>query len=178
MCPLYFLHGPPAAGKYTVGLELSSRTGAELFHNHIVVDAVLARHAFGTPEFILERDRQWRERLSRAAVDAPRGVIFTFNPENTVPQTFIDWLFHDLPSQRLRLHSIALTSSEAFIESRLASQQRRGFRKLSDVDLYRRLRGAGAFTQPVIPRTDLSLDTGELTPPEAADVILRAFASA
>lgn len=60
---LLFLHGPPATGKYTVGRELAALTGWELYHNHLVVDEVLARHAFGTPGFVAERDQRWRAHL-------------------------------------------------------------------------------------------------------------------
>ena len=58
---LVFLHGPAAAGKYTVAKELAALTGFELYHNHLVVDAVLRQHPFGTPGFVTMRDRLWRE---------------------------------------------------------------------------------------------------------------------
>src|SRR4051812_44584728 len=102
---LVFLHGPPAAGKYTVGCELAARTGFELYHNHLVVDEVLRHHAFGTPEFISARDRAWRLHLGAAARDPHRRLIFTFNPENSVPQAFIDWLFREGPADGGHLHS-------------------------------------------------------------------------
>jgi hypothetical protein len=179
MVPLIFLHGPPATGKYTIGRELAARTGLELFHNHLVVDAVLARHAFGSPEFVAERDRLWRERLEVVGRDGARGVIFTFNPENSVPQAFIDWLFAALPrANAVALHSVAVTASEAVIESRLASAQRQGFRKLTDLALYRQLRAAGVFDSPRIPRSDLTIDSEQLTPAMAAEQIARTFALA
>jgi hypothetical protein len=161
---LVFLHGPPATGKYTVGRELAALTGFELYHNHLVVDTVLQQHAFGTPGFVAERDRRWRAHLGSLA----RDTLFTFNPENSVPQAFIDWLFASVPGNGGRLFSVGLTASEAVIESRLATAQRRQFKKLTELELYRRLRAAGAFTQPLIPRTDLVLDTEHLTPSEAA----------
>jgi len=172
---LLLLHGPPAAGKYTVARELAARTGFELYHNHAVVDEVLTRHAFGTPGFVAERDRAWRGHFSRAAADPARRLIFTFNPENSVPQAFIDWLFSALPGQGVTLHSVALTLPEAAIEARLGSDQRKQFRKLADVALYRQLREAGAFAAPVIPRTDLALDTEHRAPAETAAAIVRHF---
>jgi len=173
---LVFIHGPPAAGKYTVGRELAARTGFELHHNHLVVDEVLARHAFGTPEFVAERDRRWRAHLGGALRRTPPArIIFTFNPENTVPQDFIDWLFSAAPAAGAALHSVALTAAEPALEARLATDQRRQFRKLVDADLYRRLRAAGTFLRPAIPRTDLTIDTGLTPPAEAAAVIARHF---
>lgn len=171
---LVFLHGAPATGKYTVGRELAALTGYELYHNHLVVDDVLRRHAFGTPDFITERDAAWRTHLSAAAQRPTGGLIFTFNPENSVPQAFIDWLFNALPAESgSPLFSIELAASEADIEARLASAQRQGFRKLTDLALYRQLRAVGAFLTPVIPRTDLRLDTARLSPAEAAQEIAR-----
>ena len=172
---LLFLHGPAAAGKYTVGRELAARTGFELYHNHLVVDAVLKEHAFGTQGFVAARDRLWREHFTAAAADPQRRLIFTFNPENSVPQAFIDWLFTDLPARGTTLHSVGLVLSETAIETRLASDQRKQFKKLVDLELYRQLRAAGTFATPVIPRTDLEIDTEHASPPESAARIARHF---
>jgi hypothetical protein len=172
---LVFIHGPAAAGKYTVGRELAALTGFEFYHNHLVVDEVLKQHAFGTPGFVAERDRRWREHFTAAAADPQRRMIFTFNPENSVPQAFIDWLFTALPARGTTLHSIGLVLSEAAIEARLATDQRKGFRKLTDLALYRQLRAAGTFLTPVIPRTDLEIDTEHSTPAESAARIARHF---
>jgi hypothetical protein len=172
---LFFLHGPAAAGKYTVAKELAAVTGWELYHNHLVVDEVLKHHAFGTASFVAARDRRWREYFGRYPGAGRPDVIFTFNPENTVPQAFIDWLFTALPRRGVAVHSIALAASEAVIESRLASAQRRQFKKLADLALYRQLRDAGAFRTPVIPRTDLHIDTGQVEPVEATRLIAQRF---
>lgn len=170
-----FLHGPVAAGKYTVAKELAVLTGFELYHNHVVVDEVLKQHSFGTPGFIAERDRLWREFFGRFPGSGRENIIFTFNPENTVPQIFIDWLFAEMARRGVRLSSIAVTASEAVIEARIALKQRAQFRKLTDVALYRQLRDSGAFSTPVIPRTDLCIDTGALEPAEAARQIAEHF---
>lgn len=157
---LVFLHGAPATGKYTVGRELAALTGFELYHNHLAVDAVLEHHAFGTPEFVAERDRLWRTHLAAAPGRGLRGLIFTFNPENSVPQAFVEWLFRELGGDpAVQLHSVELRATDAEILTRLGSAPRRGFRKLTDPVLYARLRDAGAFRHPAIPRTDLSIDT-------------------
>jgi len=168
---LIFIHGAPATGKYTVARELAALTGHELYHNHLVVDEVLKAHAFGTPGFVAERDRRWRERFTAAAGNPNRKLIFTFNPENTVPQAFINWMFTDLPRQGATLFSVELTASEAAIEARLNSAQRQGFRKLTDLELYRRLRDSGSFATPVLPPADLVLDTEQHTPAASARLI-------
>jgi len=172
---LLFLHGPAAAGKYTVAKELAARTGFELYHNHLVVDEVLKTHAFGTPGFVADRDRLWREFFTQFPGSGRANIIFTFNPENTVPQAFIDWLFAEPVRRGVKLTSVEITADEATIESRIASKQRQQFRKLTDLALYRQLRDSGAFATPLIPRTDLRIDTGKVPPAEAAAQIVRQF---
>ena len=172
---LIFIHGAPATGKYTVGRELAALTGLELYHNHLVVDNVLTRHPFGSESFVAERDREWRAYFLKAASEERPGLIFTFNPENSVPQDFIDWVFIDLVKWKVELLSVCLVADEATIEDRLNSAQRREFRKLTDVDLYRRLRDSDVFLTPVIPRTDLKLNTAKSTPADTARQIAGHF---
>lgn len=172
---LLFLHGPAAAGKYTVARELAALTGFELYHNHLVVDEVLKTHAFGTPGFVAERDRHWRKFFTKFPGPGRVNIIFTFNPENTVPQAFIDWLFAEPVRRGVKFTSVQITAEEAVIESRIASKQRQQFRKLTDVALYRQLRDSGAFAAPLIPRTNLRIDTGKTSPVEAAVRIARQF---
>ncbi len=170
---LVFLHGDPATGKFTVGRELAGLTGFEFYHNHLVVDEVLKLHAFGTPGFVRLRDERWRAHLSAAAASGGANVIFTFNPENTVPQEFIDWIFGELPQRHVRVVSVQLCASETAIEARLATSQRQGFKKLTDLPFYRQLRAAGTFNSPLIPRTDLQIDTEVQSPVESARLIAR-----
>jgi hypothetical protein len=77
---LLFLHGPPAAGKYTIARAVSDATGLPLFHNHLIVDAVHAVFPFGSPGFVALRERFWLD-VIRAAVAENRSLIFTFQPE-------------------------------------------------------------------------------------------------
>ena len=53
------LHGRPAVGKLTVARELAQLSGWRLFHNHLVVDALLAVFDFGTPPFVELRESVW-----------------------------------------------------------------------------------------------------------------------
>jgi MoxR-like ATPase len=172
---LLFLHGPAAAGKYTVAKELAALTDFELYHNHLVVDEVLKTHAFGTPDFVAERDRLWREFFTQFPAPGRANIIFTFNPENSVPQAFIDWLFTEPVRRGVKFTSIEITADETTIESRIASKQRQQFKKLTDVALYRQLRDSGTFATPLIPRTDLRIDTGKTSPTEAAGRIAGHF---
>ena len=58
---LVYLYGPPAVGKYTIGVELAARTGLRLLHNHLSVNLVSA---------VFDRDSQaWTPLLRRIRRD-------------------------------------------------------------------------------------------------------------
>ena len=163
------LHGRPATGKLTIARELARTTGYRLFHNHLIVDAALAVYDFGTPGFVALRDELWRTAFARLARDPDLpGLIFTFNPESSVPQAFIDDLLARFDAAGATITCVELVCTEAEIENRLDRASRRDFSKLTDVALYRRLRDGGVFDTPVIRRPGLVLDTGVLTAEEAA----------
>lgn len=171
---LVFLHGPPAVGKLTIARDLATLTGWRLFHNHLTVDLVLSVYDFGTPGFVALREQIWLAVIRRALADRLPGLIFTFNPESSVPQRFIDELFAEIPAAGGKIASVALTAPEPEIERRLASASRQHHRKLVDLDLYRRLRANGVLASPTIPRTDLTIDT-DRHPPAAAAANIAAY---
>lgn len=168
---LLFLHGPAAVGKLTIAREVAARTGWRLFDNHLTVDLALALYDFGTPGFVALREEIWLRVFRRALADKLPGLIFTFNPENSVPQRFIDELFAEFAAAGAEIIPVELTADEAEIERRLGAASRHQKRKLTDLALYRQLREAGVFRTPVIPPSRLSLDTSRLSPSQAADRI-------
>lgn len=165
---LLFLYGPPAVGKLTVAREVAARTGWRLFHNHLTVDLVLSVYDFGTPGFIALREEIWWTVIRRARAYGRPGLIFTFNPENSVPQRFIDELFAEITAAGGEVIAVQLTAHEAEIERRIDSSSRRTMKKLVDLPLYRELRGRGVFSSPVIPSPALTLDTTSTPPTETA----------
>ena len=172
---LLFLHGPPAVGKLTIAREVAARTGWRLFHNHLTVDLILSLYDFGTPGFVALREEIWLTVIRRALADRLPGLIFTFNPENSVPQRFIDDLFTETAARGGDVIPIELTASETEIECRLGAASRKEHGKLVDLELYRRLRAQGVFNTPVIPRARLRIDTEQLQPAEAATKIVAAL---
>ncbi|MCU9611837.1 hypothetical protein OEK97_28435, partial [Escherichia coli] len=83
-----------------------------------------------------------------ALADRLPVLIFTFNPENTVPQRFIDELFAEITAAGGEVFSVELTAPESEIERRLGSESRHRDCKLIDLALYREVRDAGAFNAP------------------------------
>jgi hypothetical protein len=170
------LYGPPAVGKLTVARALQARTGWRLFHNHLAVDLALSLYDFGTPGFIALREEIWWSVFRRARADRLAGLIFTFNPEASVPQRFIDELFAEMSARGSEPVAVRLTASEAELERRLVSPGRRGYRKLVDLDLYRTLRAQGVFESPILPRPRLTLDTEAMGAEDAAAAVAALFA--
>lgn len=170
---LIFLYGPPAVGKVTVARELSRLTGWRLFHNHLTVNLALSLFDFGTPGFVALRETVWFAAFRRALADRVPVVIFTFNPENSVPQRFIDELFAEIAAGGGEVIPVELVAPEAEIELRLGADSRHVDGKLTDLALYRRLRAAGVFASPTIPAPRLRLDTTDHPPDVAAKIIAR-----
>src|SRR5262249_50851265 len=86
---LIFLYGLPGTGKLTIARELSALTGVRLFHNHLTVDLLLSVFSFGSEAFVDLRESIWLSVFEEAAASLP-VMIFTFNPENSVRQSFIE----------------------------------------------------------------------------------------
>ncbi|HEX2099644.1 MAG TPA: AAA family ATPase [Candidatus Synoicihabitans sp.] len=171
------LYGRPAVGKLTVARELAKLTSYRLFDNHLIVDATLAVYDFGTPQFIALREALWRAAFQEIAKDqALPGLIFTFNPENSVPQRFVDDLFQVFADAGVATRCFELVAPEAVIEARLAAADRREKHKLVDLDLYRQLRATGTFDTPVITHNRLVIDTSTISPASAARQIADALA--
>jgi len=162
-----FIHGPVASGKLTIATELQKLSGLPVFHNHLAVDAALSLFEFGSPGFVGLRESIWLSAFTQA-VREDRSFIFTFNPEASVPASFIGAVLNVIRSGGGSILFIALTCPEAVIESRIASASRSAFRKLTSLDQYRHLREGGAFTFPSLPHADLVIATDIVTPGEAA----------
>lgn len=166
---LVFIHGAPAVGKLTVARELARLTGFPLFHNHLTVDLVSSLFAFGTAPFISLREEIWLAAFAEAARN-DLSLIFTFNPERTVNEEFIQKSIEVIEAAGGKVVFVELTCSQAELERRIEEPSRKEFGKLATVDQYRSLKDAGAFEFPKLP-SDISIDTQNKSPAAAAQVI-------
>ena len=172
---LVFLHGAPAVGKLTVARELAALTDARLFHNHLTVDLVSSLFPFGSEPFILLREQIWLAAFAEAARNGV-SLIFTFNPERTVRERFIQDARDVVEAAGGQVVFVELTCAEAELERRLEDASRKEFDKLVSVEQYRSLKTAGAFDFPKLPN-GLSLDTAKQLPAESARLIKEFIAS-
>ena len=167
---LVFLYGEVAAGKLTVARHLAGLTGLPLFHNHLVVDAVNAVFPFGSESFIRLREQFWME-VFRAAAAEDRSLIFTFAPEPTVDESFASRVRALVEAAGGEVIFIALTVSAEEQMRRVANASRAEFGKLRSPELLAELKEAFAASMAEMPPAALTLDTGTLSPDEAADRI-------
>jgi hypothetical protein len=172
---ILFIYGRPAVGKLTVAREVAKRTGGRLFHNHLTVNLVLALHDFGTPAFVALREKMWLEAFRSALAERIPLLIFTFNPEDSVPQAFIDRLFAEVAAAGAEMIPVELTTRESVIEERLGSESRRREGKMLDLATYRSLRARGVFETPRIPTPLLVIDTESRSPSDSATRIASAL---
>ena len=166
---LIFLHGAPAVGKLTVARELAGLTGFRLFHNHLTVDLVTSLFAFGSEPFVALREQVWLAAFAEAARNNV-SLIFTFNPESTVRERFVQETVEVVEGPGGQVVFVELVCADAELERRMGDASRSEFGKLTSVELYRSLKGAGAFQFPKLPH-GLSLDTSKTSPLETAELI-------
>lgn len=169
---LIFLYGPPAAGKLTIGRILAERTGMKLFHNHLIVDAVGAVFPFGSAEFVRLRELFWMETIA-AAIRSGQSLIFTFAPEPSVSEDFprrVSDIVSDLGGETVY---VALSVDDAEQEARIDHPARAGFGKLRSLELLRAVRPSMRSCMAMMPEPRLVIETGSVTPDQAADAILR-----
>jgi len=163
---IVFIYGPAAVGKLTVARALAERTGLPVFHNHLVVDTLLAVFPFGSPEFVALREPMWLDVFGAAAA-AGRSLIFTFAPEATVSPAFPEDVAGRIAPHGGRIRFVRLTASADVQEARIGAASRRTTGKLTDLDLLRRLNADGSQAYRELP-AELTLDTGALAPEESA----------
>jgi chloramphenicol 3-O-phosphotransferase len=166
---LVFLHGAPAVGKLAVARELARLTGYRLFHNHLTVDLVGSLFAFGSKPFVLLREKIWLAAFHEAAKNN-LSLIFTFNPERTVREQFIQDAMDVVESAGGKIIFVELVCAEDELERRMLDPSRGEFGKLRSVEQYRSLKAAGAFEFSALPK-GLSLDNTERSAAETAQLI-------
>src|SRR5258707_14616181 len=159
---LVFIHGAPAVGKLTVARELAQLTGFRLFHNHLTVDLVSSVFPFGGESFVRLREQIWLAVFGEAATNDV-SLIFTFNPERTVRERFIQDTIEAVEYAGGRVCFIELTCSQDELDHRLENPSRREFGKLDSIEQYRALEAAGAFCFPKLPQ-GLGLHTAKRLP--------------
>jgi hypothetical protein len=171
---LIVLYGPAAVGKLTVAREVSELAGLRLFHNHLVVDALTAVFDFGSESFVRLREEIWIS-VFREAARQGISLVFTFTPERTVGPTFVADAAGAVEGEGGRVRLVELTCPVRELERRIEDESRHQYGKLRSLELFRSLEREGAFRYAGLLEPQLSIDTSEIQPREAAFRICRFF---
>ena len=172
---LVFIYGPAAVGKLTVARVLGEKTAFPVFHNHLVVDMLLAVFHFGSPPFVCLRESIWLQVMGRAAQERLPGLIFTFTPERTVRPELIGTIVATVENEGGKVLFVQLTGPKKELERRLENESRAEFGKLRSLRLYHQLRDEGTFAFPPLPDSGLTIDTSKSDPNESAHRIIEYF---
>jgi hypothetical protein len=167
---MIFIYGAPASGKLTVAKEVAARTGYALFHNHLVVDALLAVFRFGSPEFVRLREQFWIDTIG-AAADINQSLVFTFCPELSVDPTFPERIRTLVEKAGGAVSFIRLDVAEDEQERRLTSPSRTGG-KLRRVEVLRSFRSNFDSAMEAMPTPEMAIDTNATPAEVAADRIV------
>ena len=169
-----FIYGPAAAGKYTIGTEVSKELGIPLFHNHLTVDLASSLFEFGSDGFKALRADIWRSAFRESAKEG-KSFVFTFHPEATVERSLISELSEIVGEAGGSLFFVELECSTAAILNRLVMESRKQFGKLTDPDLYQAIDAEDGFEYEGMPEPDLRIDTESMEPRDATKTIVGAL---
>ncbi|GAB3588747.1 AAA family ATPase [Calidifontibacter terrae] len=175
---LYYLVGPPAVGKLTIGSLLRERTGAALIDNHLINDPVFVPMGVDRTTDISVTDalrKRVHEVVLEAAQAAPAHVSHIFTnwlPDEPSNAQLVQTLANLARVRGAQFLPIWLTCDERELLRRVTSADRGARAKLRDPAVLREL-----LKRPGLPAPAdaLQLDTTDLTPAESADRIV-AFA--
>jgi adenylylsulfate kinase-like enzyme len=171
---LLYLHGPPAAGKYTIAKALEAKIGARFFHNHLTIDAAKAIFDFGTPAFW---DLVYALRLQciAAAAQQAEGVV-TYTSCYSHPHNlpFYEQIEDVVLAAGSDLLPVYLQCTMAELENQVANDSRGEMGKLQNVaGLHQALK---QWHHIAVPRDEcLTVVTAGKTAAECADEIILAF---
>jgi hypothetical protein len=171
---LIFIWGGAASGKLTVARELARVTSLPLFHNHLVVDALLERLPFGDPEFVRLRESMWMAGFETAASQG-RTLIFTFAPEPTVPDGFTERVESLIERLGGKVRYVRLVLSATEQEKRISNDSRAEFKKLVSLNLLREHRPDFLQAEAAMPSADIVIDTEQDDPETSARRVAAAF---
>jgi hypothetical protein len=171
---LIFLYGMPGTGKLTIARELAELTGIKLFHNHLTVDLLLSVFEFGSAPFVELRESIWLSVFDEAAATLP-AMIFTFNPENSVRQSFVNKAVQAATSRGGEVFFVEIVCEPGELDRRMDTPERRNHKKLVSLELFRELRAEGVFDSPKMPTPHFTLDSTHTSPRENAERVVARF---
>lgn len=171
---LIVIHGPPAAGKHTVGQELSKLTGYKFFYNHLTVDVV--RSIFND-EDIRRHELLMNLRLEVIKNSARYGLdtIFTMAyTQDERSEEFVRDMLRTVEEHGGSVHFVRLDPPDATLYERIGNESRHKLQKPTSREHLRKYITMNN-TRAIIDPAGLTLDTSELSPQESSARIIEYF---
>lgn len=133
---LVVLYGPPGVGKHTVGKELAKITGYKLFHNHYVVDLLLAIFTWGSKPYLKLGKSIWKLVLAEAVKnDISFIMTYVYSPKDN---PFLKKMMNIIRTNGTT-HFVKLTCNKTELHKRLVTPERKKHKKLRDVKQLQKL---------------------------------------
>jgi hypothetical protein len=194
---LLILFGIPGCGKLTIANALQQRLPSfKLFHNHLVLDTLLALFPYGSPSFVKHRDRMWLE-LIPEAIHNGDSLIFTFVPDNTISRDFLPQLIQRIEgtpvvdeqeptTKQCKCFVVEIQCKMDELLRRIPNESRKSFHKICDLSHFQQILDHGELTIASDTKEDsergkyfegahLVVDATETSPEENAQKIYDAL---
>lgn len=168
---LIYLHGPPAAGKYTIAQELEAKIGARLLHNHLTIDVAKAIFDFGAPEFWNLVDALRLQCITAAAQQKAGLLTYTSCYDHPADLDFFEKLEQAVLAHGSALLPVYLQCDVAELEKRVTNDARVQMGKIHSVaGLHKAI---DQWNCIAVSRAEcLTISTARKTPAECADEII------
>ena len=129
---LVFLYGPPASGKYTIGLRIAEKTGYKFFHNHLTIDLLKVVFDTKSPNIYKLGEKIRLDILEEAAKEKIQGVIFTYVYEHKVDDYFIREVLERVTKHGGEVIFIQIYCEKDELLRRVTSESRKKFHKVKN----------------------------------------------
>ncbi|GIW33924.1 AAA family ATPase [Meiothermus sp.] len=171
---LVFLYGPAAVGKLTVANELTRLTGYPVFDNHLSIDYAAKLFEWGSPEYVQLLRAVRLFTFKQMAQMGQKGLIFTFVYTPPSSDAFIRQVLEVCEASGIEPRFVKLEAPREVLLQRIQSPERKPLKKLSRPERLLQMLEQGALE--AIPFVEsLRIDTGEMSPAEAARGIVQHF---
>lgn len=174
---LTLIYGPPAAGKYTVGQELSKLTGHGFLHNHLTADVAKAVFEFRSkPYFDLVQKLRYECIESAASAGSDFIMTYAYSGKLNTPGLMDDdqdllHYIHLLEKHGSTVNFVRLTAAEDTLIQRVDSESRKKLQKLVDPVKMRKYLDAGERHVDFPHAKSLVINTDNNLPLESANII-------
>lgn len=166
---LVFIYGPPGVGKLSVARELSKINGYKVFHNHLTYDLVHEIFGERVPWKLVDAIRM--SVFKEYCKTAESGLIFTYVYAKKIDDKFVKKIRKLAKDHGFNIYFVQLTCDIEALKTRIALDNRKEFKKLTDPKALLSLLDEYELTSPIPFVIGQTIDNTNIDPVEAAQLI-------